>query len=360
MRVLMTADTVGGVWRYALVLADALCRRGVEVHLASMGRLPDRGQLDQADAITGLTLHPGHFRLCWMEQPWEDVERAGSWLARLAARLEPEVVHLNDFGHAAMAWPAPVLLVAHSCVLSWWRAVHLEEPPPEWSRYQELVRTGLRRADRVVAPTRAMAGALYRHYAPPAVPQIIPNGLAAPASIQTEKDPLILSAGRLWDEGKNVRALVETAADLPWKLVIAGDGADTDPRQTPEVEFTGHLDPARLQTYYARAAIFALPAYYEPFGLAALEAGANGCALVLGDIPSLREVWGDAALYVDPQNHRQLRATLQGLIERPDLRRRYATRAAARARRYGVERMTEAYLQTYDQLANPTTTSRRA
>jgi glycogen synthase len=360
MRVLMTADTVGGVWRYALALAAGLCRRGVEVHLASMGRLPDPSQFDQAAAIAGLTLHPRDFRLCWMEEPWHDLERAGNWLARLAARLQPDVVHLNDFGHAVMSWPAPVLLVGHSCVLSWWRAVHDADPPPEWSRYRELVRAGLRRADRVVAPTRAMAEALCRHYAPPVVPQVIPNGLSAPAPVQTEKDPLILSAGRLWDAGKNIGALVEIATDLSWKMVIAGDAGDGGSPQAPEVEFTGHLDAARLQAHYARAAIFALPAYYEPFGLAALEAGAHGCALVLGDIPSLREVWGDAALYVEPNNRLELQTTLQTLIERPEIRRRYARRAVVRARRYDLETMTGAYQQTYGELINPAATSRRA
>jgi glycogen synthase len=54
--------------------------------------------------------------------------------------------------------------------------------------------------------------------------------------------------------------------------------------------------------WYARASIYALPARYEPFGLSALEAALSGCALILGDIPSLREVWLEAAPYVSPDD----------------------------------------------------------
>ena len=52
-----------------------------------------------------------------------------------------------------------------------------------------------------------------------------------------------------------------------------------------------------------RAAIYALPARYEPFGLSILEAALSGCALVIGDIPSLREIWADAALFVPSDGH---------------------------------------------------------
>ena len=194
MRVLMTADTLGGVWTYALALADGLCRRGVEVHLATMGRLPDEAQRAQAHAVDGLQLHASGFRLCWMQDPWDDLGRAGDWLTGLAARLRPDVVHLNDFGHAAIPWNAPVLLVAHSCVLSWWQAVHRAEPPAEWQRYRRLVQRGLQCADRVVAPSFAMAEALRKHYGTRPPLRVIPNGLTLPGNARPQrKAPLVLS-----------------------------------------------------------------------------------------------------------------------------------------------------------------------
>src|SRR3954451_6708993 len=96
-RVLMTADTVGGVWRYALELSQALIARGHEVVLATMGGVPNADQRREAAAVRGLELYPSAYKLLWMDDAWRDVEQAGEWLMRLASTIDPTVVHLNDF-----------------------------------------------------------------------------------------------------------------------------------------------------------------------------------------------------------------------------------------------------------------------
>ncbi|MDB5296059.1 MAG: glycosyl transferase group 1, partial [Phycisphaerales bacterium] len=174
------------------------------------------------------------------------------------------------------------------------------------------------------------------------------------------KEPFVLTAGRLWDEAKNVAALAAVAPGLPWPVRVAGEArhpggtmtatsgatGDAGPA-TPNLYPLGRLDEAEMAHAFARAAIYCLPARYEPFGLSALEAGLSGCALVLGDIPSLREVWGDAAVYVPPADHGALRDALVGLIGRPDERRARAEQALARARRYVSAPMAAAYVGAY-------------
>jgi len=349
MRVLMTADTIGGVWTYALALASGLSRLGIEVHLATMGRFPNAAQRAGARRVDGLVLHASDFRLCWMDASGGDLRRAGRWLLRLLRRTRPDLVHLNDFGHGGLPWPLPVVLVGHSCVLSWWQAVHGCPAPASWNGYRLLVRRALERADAVVAPTGAMGTALTGLYGVRPPVQVIPNGLPAPRdAVPAPKEPLILAAGRLWDQAKNVAALAEVADHLPWPVAVAGEGAGAGGRGA--LRLLGALSPQDLAERYQSASIFALPARYEPFGLAALEAAGRGCALVLGDIPSLREVWDDAALFVPPDDRRRLHAALSALIEDPVLRRRYAARAAERARGYSLRRMTIGYARTYDRL----------
>jgi glycosyltransferase involved in cell wall biosynthesis len=99
-----------------------------------------------------------------------------------------------------------------------------------------------------------------------------------------------------------------------------------------------------------RAAMFALPARYEPFGLSALEAGLAGCALVLGDIPSLREVWHDAAIFVPPDQPEALEATLLDLIADAPRRWSLAYTARVRAQQFTPERMAQGYMTLYRQL----------
>jgi glycosyltransferase involved in cell wall biosynthesis len=97
----------------------------------------------------------------------------------------------------------------------------------------------------------------------------------------------------------------------------------------------------------ARASIYALPARYEPFGLSVLEAAHAGCALVLGDIASLREHWSDAAVFADPDDERALERLLSYLISEPERRRELSLAAAQRAQCFAPQDMAAAYLDTY-------------
>ena len=356
MRVLMTADTVGGVWTYALDLARALAPHRVSVALATMGRLPDPSQRAEAAAVPGLTLYPSDFALEWMPDPWDDVARAGDWLLALERELRPDVVHLNGYAHGALPWRAPVVMAGHSCVLSWWRAVKGEDAPPEWDRYAEEVRRGLRAADLVLAPTRAMLDALGDHYGPFRAACVVPNGRDAISFAPGKKRPLIFSAGRLWDEAKNVGALAEASAGLPWPVHVAGESEHPSGRNAPPptLHLLGRLTPAEIALRLSQAAIYALPARYEPFGLSALEAGLSGCSLVLGDIPSLREVWADTALFVPPDDPLALRAALCRLIGDSDLRGHMAECALRRARTYTPERMARGTLDAYHRVLQET------
>lgn len=351
-RVLMTADTCGGVWQYALELARALTADGDEVVLATFGGEPDAHQRNEAAAINGLDLRTSEYRLAWMCAPWDDVARGGEWLQRIAAEVKPDVIHLNDYSYGALRWDAPVLMVAHSCVLSWWQAVHGCPAPASWDRYARQVRAGLLGADRVVAPSRAMLDAVIRHYGALPDTAVIHNGRSVPASQGETREPLVLAAGRVWDAAKNLGALAHVAPVLEWPVTIAGDARSPDGEriELANVRMLGRLPTGQLAPWFRRASIYALPARYEPFGLSALEAALAGCALVLGEIDSLREVWDDAALFVEPGDDAALAHALTRLIRDADLRERFADRASRRAQRYSPQAMATAYRAAYDDL----------
>jgi glycogen synthase len=351
-RVLMTADTVGGVWNYSLQLSAALARYGVEVSLATMGKPLSPNQWQEAAAVPNLTVYESAYKLEWMEHPWDDVQAAGAWLLDLERRLRPDVVHLNGYVHGALLWRAPVMVVGHSCVLSWWEAVKGESAPPSLGRYRHEVRRGLRAARLVVAPTGAMLAALERHYGPLPNTRVIYNGQDTSTFTPGHKLHCVLSVGRLWDEAKNIAALQAVAPRLSWPVYVAGeerhpDGGEVD---LAGVYPLGRLSSAELAARYASASIYALPARYEPFGLSVLEAALSGCALVLGDIATLREVWGNAAMFVPPDDTAALHAAIEGLIAGEGLRLEMAGRARQRASHFTTERMAAAYFQMYSQL----------
>lgn len=347
--VLMTADTVGGVWTYAVELARALRPHCVFMTLAAIGRGLSADQRQQLDDLANVQVFEGDFALEWMNDPWDEVDAAGEWLLHLEALVQPDIVHLNSYTHGALSWNAPVLVVGHSCVFSWFEAVRRQAPPPEWEEYRQRVASGLRAAGGVTAPTFAMLENLRRHYGEFVDLDPIPNARESRQPRARAKEEIIVTAGRLWDDAKNISALSRVASRISWPIIAAG------PREHPEggtaelagIQTTGLLQEDKLAALYAQAAIFALPARYEPFGLAALEAGLAGCALVLGDIASLREVWGDAALFIPPDDDDRLQDTLQTLVHSPRLLAEYQQRAQERASEYTPGKMAEMYLEAY-------------
>lgn len=353
--VLMTTDAVGGVWTCALDLARALGERGVRVSLALMGPPASDPQRQDLAAIPNVDLYERPYALEWMDDPWCEVDQAGGWLRELEAELQPDVVHLNGYCHASLGFRAPVLVTGHSCVLSWWRAVYGTDAPAKWDTYAEKVADGLHAADLVVAPTGAMLSMLDFHYGPLARKRVIPNGRYADglyATPPSSKDAIVLTAGRLWDQAKNVEALAAVAPYLSWPVYIAGESRrpSGDAVSYGSVHGLGRLSPREMASWIGRAAIYAQPARYEPFGLSILEAGLAGCALVLGDIRSLREIWGDAATFVPPDNRRALAAAIERLAHDDQHRFDLATRAQRRARELTPARMADGYYAAYRDL----------
>ena len=177
-RVLMTADAVGGVWRYALDLAAALRARGTSTVLAVLGPEPSAAMRREAEgcceAVAGFPC-----RLEWMDDPWEDVRAAGEWLQALASQWPSDVIHLNGYRHAALDWDQPVIAVAHSDVSSWWRAVHECAPPPDRDGYPRASPAGAgrrRRGRRAVARDGRGADAGIRPRRHPRHPERLRDG----------------------------------------------------------------------------------------------------------------------------------------------------------------------------------------
>jgi glycosyltransferase involved in cell wall biosynthesis len=333
--VLLVADVVGGVRTFVDELTCALSRCGVDVHLALLGQ-----DEPEPAARAAATCEVRDLKLEWMDDPWRDVVATGEWIEELVVRHRPDVIHMNTFAPVP-GIELPVLLTVHSCVLSWWRAVHGVDAPDDWARYWWLARRALDRADVLCAPTRALLEELAAVYGRLPRARVIPNGRAIEPPSGFRRERLVLSVGRVWDEAKNAGLLARAARAIDARVATIGSG------RVDGLESLGSLPPQEVIRWLARAAVFAEPARYEPFGLAALEAAQCGCALVLGDIPSLREVWDDAATFVSPDDPEELAHTINQLLDDPARGRRAANLARARAARYAPRAMADAYLNAY-------------
>ncbi len=260
-------------------------------------------------------------------------------LPRLADRLGLDAVVYQNFvpprarGHARIALVYDAIFETHPAYFTALERLYLGS-----LRY--LVRT----ADRVCTGSHAERARLIAlGYASADRIDVVPNAVddvfLAGAAPDDERAGMlaglgiprryILFAGRVTAR-KNVGTLVRALALLeePIALVIAGATDDTagdfaaavrDSRLGERVHVVGPVDDEVLRALYASAAVFCFPSFDEGFGLPPLEAMALGTPCVVSDIPPLREVCGDAALYADPHSAASIAASLTRLLREPAL-----------------------------------------
>lgn len=359
-RILMTCTGDHASWTHSLELAGCLGRCGLDVALATLGRPPSHGQLEEAVGQPNLQVFPGRFATGWQDDAWDEVERAGEWLLHLEEHLEPDVVHLHAYPFGALPFRAPRLLEGHDCPVCRSNALSGEVASLPWERYRQAVGRALREARMVVAPTAASLAELAGVFGPLPDCRVIPAGRSARRLLPGTKEQLILSAGCFGDEARGLPALAEVARELGWPVAVLVDGAsDDEARAARPVRLVEGPSPDRLAAWYGRASVFALPCRYEPSGLSVLEAALAGCALVLGDVASLRETWEGAALFVTPGDPEDLRRALDLLTSEPKGLRGLAQRARTRALLLSPERRAAAFLEAYADLVAPGSDARR-
>lgn len=353
LKVLLTVDAVGGVWQYGLDLARGLGARGVETVLALLGPAPDAAQRQEAIEIAGATLVETGLPLDWLCDGPAPVLAAGATVAELARAHRVDLLQLNMPTLAAAApSPIPVLAVTHGCVSTWWQAAKPGEPlDPQYHWHRRLMGEGLRAAGRLVAPTASYARMVKRHYGLPHMPQVVHNGRTPIArnvrAVQTDR---VLTVGRLWDRVKRTELLDRVAARLPVPFEAAGTlvGPHGEQVHVEHLHPLGQLDGTALARKLAARPVFVSAASFEPFGLAVLEAANAGCALVLSDIASFRELWEGAALFVPEDDEAAYARAIEALLGDASERHRLGEAARQRAALYAPQAMADAMLGHYE------------
>jgi glycosyltransferase involved in cell wall biosynthesis len=246
---------------------------------------------------------------------------------------------------------------------------------PEFQRkFSALLREAVRRAARVITPSAYTAEQLVQHLQVPRDRlRVIPEGVDLPVRHLTPEERtqererlvgqgkvMLLSVGVIQTR-KNTLAAVRALETLPprFQMVLAGgDGHGSEAvhnyirRQglDSRVRLLGHVPAHKLPALYQAADVFLFPSLEEGFGLPVLEALANGLPVVASRTSSLPEVAGEAALYVDPSNPRDIAEKVLEVVEDAGLRRKLVEGGLARAREFSWRRTAEATLKVYEEV----------
>lgn len=353
LRLLLVTDAVGGVWVYSLELARALEPLGVHTIIAVAGPSPTT---EQRDAAAGIPLIDTGLPLEWLDISESEIVRASEDLARIAAGEGADIVQTSSAALiAGAAFDCWCVAVQHSCVATWWQEVKGTPLPPEFAWRRDLVERGLRRANATVAPTRAFAAMTAREYGLDRPVLAVHNGRTPHNGRSLPQGDFVFTVGRLWDEGKNVATLDRAAAliDAPFQAAGPTKGPNGAGVTLARLNSLGSLSPSKLGGVLAARPVFASAALYEPFGLSVLEAAQAGCALVLSDIPTHRELWDGAAIFVAPRDADGFASAANGLLKDRTARNTLGERARERARRYTPELMARGMVDVYSRVAQP-------
>jgi glycogen synthase len=365
MHVLMTTDTLNSnLWAYTRELACGLVGRGMRVTLVSFGEIPLPEQTTWMDRLRGLDYRPTAFRLDWMQEGQQDFAESSEYLCALLNELKPDVFHSNQLCYGALPVEMPRVAVSHGDFLTWWKSVHGRDPKDSaWMRwYRNTTAIGLSQASAVVASSEWMLQAIGNAYLAPMNGTVINHG-RNPIHFNpyVTKDDTVLAVGRLLDPAAQVNLLADRTHPVPVCVVDAKQPEHRPETQvradvrfnngTEGVVMRGAHSETQLRLLYSRASMYVSASRYEPSGMTILEAALSRCALILNDIPALREIWGPAAVYFRTNDGDSLCEAVRILNSDPDLRRSFANRAFNRAREcFNANRMTSNYIQLYRSL----------
>jgi glycosyltransferase involved in cell wall biosynthesis len=351
-RLMMTTDTVGGVWTFSVALVRALGAAGYQIALVTLGPRATSAQRAMILGCPGVSLIETDLKLEWQDPVGNDVDHARQVLREIGNRFSPDIIHFNGFREATFGWEVPTIVVAHSCVNSWATACGETDcfRGREWAVYTSAVRSVLQMVDAWVAPTAAFRDQIAQQYGLSAGGHVIWNGADGAIGPAELKLPIVLAAGRVWDKAKNLSVISSLAPILHWPIRIAGPssvGGGPDGIALDGCEFLGELPHGAVLRQMKAASIFVSPALYEPFGLSVLEAASAGCALLLSDIPTFRELWDGAAMFFNCRKTETLAGCVRSLCYDEVERTRLQRAAAARAQRYPLSHTVNAYRSLY-------------
>jgi glycosyltransferase involved in cell wall biosynthesis len=258
-----------------------------------------------------------------------------------AARCRLDVLFNPGFTAPVLA-PCPLVTVFHDMQ-------HKRHPEhfrwfdlPFW---RALLWASAHRSRRLVAPSQATRADLLRFYRiPPQRVTVVPHGVeeAFFGLDRSTTEPYLLCVSTLHPH-KNIPRLIRVWAQgrRDRRLVIAGlRGFQTAAIEAliarlgvrDRVRLTGWIPRQELLQLYARADAFVYPSTFEGFGMPVLEALAAGIPTACSDIPPLREVAGDAALFFDPLDDASLARAILSIVSDQPLRRRLSAAGPLRAR----------------------------
>lgn len=163
-----------------------------------------------------------------------------------------------------------------------------------------------------------------------------------------KEKPFLLYVGNLYPH-KNVPLLIQAAEKLKIKLKIVCARSVFENRlpKSDFVEYLGRVSDKDLTSLYKSALCFVFPSKIEGFGLMGLEAMTAGCPVLAANASCLPEVYGDAAIYFDPNDLNDLISKIKLIISDQKLRQILIAKGRLQVKKYSWTKMAKQTWEIY-------------
>lgn len=235
--------------------------------------------------------------------------------------------------------------------------------PASRQRQELAVQNAIRRAKVLLTPSNATKADLESHYhvasdrivvtpLAPATPKVATDASELLRKLQITSGQYILSISRL-EKKKNTVLLIRAFAALkrkygagsPYVLVLAGSfgygeadirRAIAEEKIADSVRFPGYISDDDASKLFAHAMCFVFPSVAEGFGIPVLEAMEHGTPVIASNIAVMREVCGQAAILVSPNDVVALTSAMDLMVDK-ETREEYRSRGFAQVQKFSWE-----------------------
>lgn len=296
--------------------------------------------------------------------------------------IKKEKINLIHFPHFNVPWfcPTKFVVTIHDLILTKFPTPRATTLNPwlykiKHKGYQLIIRRAIRQAQQVITVSQFTKNDIIRKFkVDPGKIIITYEGVAdklllAPPSDDKNvifkyniKKPFLLYVGNAYPH-KNLIGLIKVFAKIKEKnrdlqLVLVGRD-DYFYQQTKkfavrfkkinkDIIFPGFVPDKDLASFYQQALAYVFPSFYEGFGLPPLEAMAQGCPVVSSNQASLPEILGEAALYFNPYDQRQMREKIERIIIDPGLHQKLIKKGYQQVKKYSWDRCARETLRVYE------------
>lgn len=357
-----------GIGRYVMELVASLARIDKQNTYVLFLRPPYDKDLQLPDNWKRVTAKIKHYTF---EEQW--------LMAEIFARQGLDVLHVPHF-NVPLLYRKPFVVTIHDLLWHEVKGLSVTTLNPleyliKYVGYRLVVRHALSGARRILVPTRTIGKKLVREYQVDGRKVVIATEATSRNFRPTKRrpktlakygleEPFVIYTGSAYPHknipmaAQAVKSLIDAGVKLT--LVIASARSEFLDRLLAElgrngsdrgVRVLGFVPDHDLVALYASATAFIQPSRSEGFGLTGLEAMATGLPVIASNTDVLREVYGKAAMYIDPQSSQDMSIAIKHLLTNTSLWRKLSVMGVRRAREYSWSRLARKTITAYETAA---------